>query len=176
VLFALHGETIDDQVRTLLKAQNTTIAVAESCTGGMLSGRLTDPAGASEYFLGGVAAYSNDAKVNLVGVDRGLIETHGAVSAEVAEALADGARTRFGTDVGVGVTGVAGPGGGTPEKPVGFVCFCAAVGPVGAPSQRRLTRIARLPGDRAAVRERSTTVAFHLIARLLQGEGDEAGH
>lgn len=175
VLFSLDGETIDAQVRSLLKTQNATIAVAESCTGGLLSGRLTDPPGASEYFLGGVAAYSNDAKVNLVGVDRALIEVHGAVSTEVAQALADGARERFGAGVGVGVTGVAGPGGGTAEKPVGFVCFCAAFGEAGGSSQRRLTRAARLPGDRAAIRDRSTTVALHLVARLLHGEGDATG-
>lgn len=175
VLFSQDGETIDAQVRALLKAQNAMIAVAESCTGGLLSGRLTDPPGASEYFLGGVTAYSNDAKVNLVGVDRGLIEAHGAVSTEVAQALADGARERLGAGVGVGITGVAGPGGGTAEKPVGFVCFCTAFGAVGQPSQRRLTRAARLPGDRAAIRDRSTTVALHLVARLLRGEGDATG-
>jgi nicotinamide-nucleotide amidase len=172
VLFSLHGETIDEQVRALLTEQGATIAVAESCTGGMLSGRFTDPAGASEYFLGGVAAYSNEAKINLVGVERALIEAHGAVSAEVAQALADGARASFGANVGVGITGVAGPGGGSPEKPVGYVCFCASVGRVGEPAERRLTRVARLPGDRGAVRERSTTVAMHLVARLLQGRSD----
>jgi nicotinamide-nucleotide amidase len=138
----------------------------------LLSGRLTDPPGASEYFLGGVAAYSNDAKVNLVGVDRALIVAHGAVSTEVAEALADGARTRFGAHVGVGITGVAGPGGGTAEKPVGYVCFSVSCGPLGAPAERRLTLASQLPGDRAAIRDRSTTVALHLLARLLRGEGD----
>lgn len=175
VLFSPDGSTIDAQVRELLITQGATIAVAESCTGGLLSGRLTDPPGASEYFLGGVAAYSNDAKVNLVGVDRRLIEVHGAVSPEVAQALADGARERFGTSVGVGVTGVAGPGGGTAEKPVGFVCFCAAFGEPGGPSQRRLTRAPRLLGDRAAIRDRSTTLALHMVAQLLHGEGEASG-
>ena len=97
-----------------------TIAVAESCTGGLMAARLTDRAGSSAYFAGGVVAYSNEAKVELVGVDPALIERFGAVSTEVAEALADGAMTRFGADIGVGITGIAGPDGGTEEKPVGL--------------------------------------------------------
>jgi nicotinamide-nucleotide amidase len=106
-------------------------------------------------------------------VDPALISAHGAVSVEVARALADGARSRFGTSVGVGITGVAGPGGGTPEKPVGLVCFSVTYGrPSEGPASRVLTRSRNLPGDRAAVRERSTTVAMHLIARVLRGESD----
>ncbi len=147
--------------------------MAESCTGGLMSARLTERAGSSEYMLGGAVVYSNEAKSDLAGVDPRLIEAHGAVSVEVARALADGARRRFGTSVGVGITGIAGPGGGTAEKPLGLVCFSVAHGDAGSvTSSRALTRSRNLPGDRAAVRERATTVAMHLIARVLHGEGD----
>ncbi len=163
-LFSTDGSTIDEQVAALLA--DHTIAVAESCSGGLLAARLTDLAGASAYFAGGVVAYSNEAKSALVGVDPGLLQRVGAVSAEVADALADGAAARFGADVGVGITGVAGPGGGTDEKPVGlvFISVCR-------PGGRRLTRSMRLPGGRADVRERSVTVSMHLIRELLRGGG-----
>jgi nicotinamide-nucleotide amidase len=154
------------QVASLLRgdgdAQTHTIAVAESCTGGLLLGRLTSPPGASEYVLGGVVAYSNEAKIAQVGVPRETIEAHGAVSEEVARALADGARTRLGADVGIGLTGIAGPGGGSEDKPVGLVWLSVA-GPDGA----GITRSVRLPGGRADVRERAALVAMHLIRRLL---------
>jgi nicotinamide-nucleotide amidase len=162
-LFSLDGSTVDAQVAELLAGR--TIAVAESCTGGMLAARLTDHAGSSAYFLGGIVAYSDAAKVSLVGVDPALIAQFGAVSTEVAEALADGAVTRFGADVGVGLTGIAGPGGGTEEKPVGLVCFSVALR-----DGERITRRVRLPGGRADIRDRSTTVAMHLMRRLLRGE------
>jgi nicotinamide-nucleotide amidase len=166
-LFSRDGSTIDEQVVELLAGRM--LAVAESCTGGLMAARLTDRAGSSEYFAGGVVAYSNAAKSAFAGVDPALIEQHGAVSTEVAEALAEGAATRFGASVGVGITGIAGPGGGTEEKPVGTVCFSV----YGAgPPPRRLTRSARLPGGRADIRDRATTVAMHLVARLLRGEGD----
>jgi nicotinamide-nucleotide amidase len=167
-LFSLDGSTVDEQVVELLT--DRTVAVAESCTGGLLAARLTDRAGSSDYFAGGVVAYSNEAKVDLVGVDPALIERVGAVSDEVAEALALGAVKRFGADFGVGITGIAGPGGGTKEKPVGLVCFCVA-----AAGGEKITRHARLPGNRADVRDRATTVAMHLLRRLLTGEGDLAG-
>jgi nicotinamide-nucleotide amidase len=170
-LFSEDGSTIDEQVAALLRERGLTIATAESCTGGLLAGRLTDLAGSSEYVLGGLVVYANAAKVGLAGVDAGLIERVGAVSGEVAEALADGARLRLGADLGVGITGVAGPGGGTEAKPVGLVCFSVA-GPDGA----RLTRVSRLPGGRADIRERSTTVALHLVRRLLRGEADGSGN
>lgn len=163
-LFSRDGSTVDEQVASLLS--NRTVAVAESCTGGLLAARLTDRAGSSAYFAGGVVAYSNQAKVELVGVDPELIERFGAVSDEVAEALATGALERFHAHYGVGITGIAGPGGGTEEKPVGLVCFCVA-----AESGERITRHAQLPGNRSDVRERSTTVAMHLLRRLLSGEG-----
>jgi nicotinamide-nucleotide amidase len=164
-LFSENGATIDEQVDALLAGR--TIAVAESCTGGLLAARLTERAGSSACFVGGVVAYSNEAKVDLVGVDRALIERVGAVSTEVAEALAEGAVERFGADFGIGVTGIAGPDGGTEEKPVGTVCF-SVVGRDGS----RLTRSARLPGGRSDVRERSTTVSLHLVRRLLLGQTD----
>jgi competence/damage-inducible protein CinA-like protein len=164
-LFSDDGSTIDEQVTRLLEGR--TIAVAESCTGGLLAARLTERPGSSALFPGGVVAYSNEAKVALVGVDRELIDRVGAVSTEVAEALAEGAIGRFSADIGVGVTGVAGPDGGSEEKPVGTVCF-SVVGRDGP----RLTRRVRLPGGRQDVRERSTTVALHLLRRLLLGQTD----
>jgi nicotinamide-nucleotide amidase len=164
-LFSEDGSTVDDQVIALLSGR--TVAVAESCTGGMMSARLTDRGGSSAYFLGGVVAYSNDAKIEHVGVDAELIARFGAVSTEVAEALADGAAERFGAEIGIGITGIAGPDGGTEEKPVGTVCFS-----VSSRDGRRITRATRLPGDRADVRDRSTTVAMHLLRRLLKGEGE----
>jgi nicotinamide-nucleotide amidase len=167
-LYSEDGSTVDEQVASLLAGR--TVAVAESCTGGMMAARLTDRAGSSAYFLGGVVAYSNEAKISQVGVDPQLIERFGAVSTEVAEALADGAVARFGTEIGIGITGVAGPDGGTEEKPVGLVCFSVSAGDGG-----RITRSARLPGDRADIRDRSTTVAMHLLRRLLRGEGTSDG-
>jgi nicotinamide-nucleotide amidase len=162
-LFSTDGSTVDDQVAELLAGH--TLAIAESCTGGLMAARITDLAGSSGYFAGGVVAYSNEAKISLVGVDPELIERFGAVSNEVAEALAQGAAERFGADVGVGITGVAGPGGGSDEKPVGTVCFSVTVA-----DGARTTRALRLPGGRSDIRERSTTVAMHLLRRLLRGE------
>jgi nicotinamide-nucleotide amidase len=169
-LFSVDGTTVDEQVAGLLRERGWTIATAESCTGGLLAGRLTDVAGSSDYVAGGVVVYSNEAKTALAGVPAELIVRVGAVSEEVAEALADGARSRLGAEVGVGITGVAGPGGGTERKPVGLVCFSVA-GPDGA----RITRSTRLPGGRADVRERSTTVAMHLVRRLLHGPAGDDG-
>jgi nicotinamide-nucleotide amidase len=160
-LFSEDGATVDEQVAGLLRAAGATVAVAESCTGGLMTARLTERAGSSEYVLGGLAVYADDAKVRLAGVPAELVERHGAVSEEVAAALADGARAALGADYGIGITGIAGPGGGSEEKPVGTVCFSVA-GPDG-----RLDRRLVLPGGRADVRDRSTTVAMHLLRRLL---------
>jgi nicotinamide-nucleotide amidase len=160
-IFSTDGSLVDDQVAALL-AQRT-IATAESCTGGMLSARLTDRAGSSAYVVGGTVCYADSAKVDLLGVPADLIAAHGAVSEPVAEAMADGALQRFGTDVAVATTGIAGPGGGTELKPVGTVCVC-----VRRSDGHVLTRTVRLPGDRTDVRERSTTVAMHLLRRALQ--------
>jgi nicotinamide-nucleotide amidase len=164
-LYSEDGRTVDEQVADLLRSRGWMIATAESCTGGLLAARLTDLPGSSEYVAGGLVVYSDAAKVALAGVDAELIERFGAVSVEVAEALADGARSRVGADVGVGITGIAGPGGGTEAKPVGLVCFSVA-GP-GGDGVTRLTRSTQLPGDRAHVRDRSTTVAMHLVRALL---------
>jgi nicotinamide-nucleotide amidase len=165
-LFSQDGSSVDEQVAGLLRGGSAarSIATAESCTGGLLAARLTERPGASEYVKGGIVAYSDEAKISQAGVSRELIEAHGAVSAEVAQALADGARSRLGADVGVGVTGVAGPGGGTEAKPVGLVWLSIAAGE--AP---HMTRSVNLPGGRADVRDRATTVAMHMIRRTLAG-------
>ncbi len=167
-LFSSDGSSVDRQVADLLvRDPARSVAVAESCTGGLLAARLTDLAGASAYVCGALVVYSNEAKVALAGVDPSLIERHGAVSAEVARALADGAIERLGADIGVGITGIAGPDGGSDEKPVGTVCFSVAERGGG-----RIDRRAHLPGSRAEVRDRSTTVAMHLLRRVLLGLGD----
>jgi nicotinamide-nucleotide amidase len=166
-LFSRDGATIDEQVAGLLRGGS--IAVAESCTGGMLLARLTDPPGASEHVRGGLVVYSNDSKVAQAGVPQRLIEEHGAVSEQVAAALAQGVRAVLAAEVGVGVTGIAGPGGGSEEKPVGLVWLSIA-----GPGERTLTRSVRLPGGRAEVRERAVTVAMHLIARALRPVGAKA--
>ncbi len=163
-LFSVDGTTIDQQLAALLLGPPLkTIAVAESCTGGLVAARLTEIAGASDYVRGGVTVYSNAAKSKLAGVPAALIERHGAVSEEVAVALAEGARTVLGAEIGVGVTGVAGPGGGTKEKPVGLV-WCAVSLADGDLAVRRL----QLPGSRQLIRDRTTTVALHMTARLLR--------
>ena len=165
-LFSEDGTSVDDQVAALLRGRGWKIATGESCTGGLVAGRLTGLPGASDYMLGGIVAYADEAKVALAGVPAALIEAHGAVSAEVAAALADGARGVFGASIGIGITGIAGPAGGTADKPVGTVCVSVA-GPEG-----RLDRRVSLPGDRASVRDRTTTVAMHLVRRLILGERD----
>jgi PncC family amidohydrolase len=109
-----------------LRARGLTLAVAESCTGGAMADAITDIAGSSDYFLGGVVSYSNDAKRLLLGVEQGTLDKHGAVSAQAARQMAEGARRALGAGLGAGITGVAGPGGGTPEKPVGLVYICVA--------------------------------------------------
>jgi nicotinamide-nucleotide amidase len=165
-LFSVDGSTVDDQVAALLAGRWT--AAAESCTGGLMAARLTERPGSSDYFAGGVVSYANEAKADLLGVDPALIERHGAVSLEVADAMADGALQRFEADTAVAITGVAGPGGGTEAKPVGYVCWAVKLA-----DGTRLVRDARLPGDRAEVRDRSTTVAMHLLRRVLRGEDFE---
>jgi nicotinamide-nucleotide amidase len=160
-LFSTDGSTVDDIVAEALLRQGRTIATAESCTGGMLVARLTDRPGSSAYVLGGVTSYSNEVKQEVVGVPPELIARVGAVSAEVAEAMATGIRKSLGADVGVGITGIAGPDGGTPEKPVGLVHLCVADADRAVP-----VRIV-LPGNRADVRKRAVVVAMHMLRRLL---------
>jgi nicotinamide-nucleotide amidase len=159
-LFSTDGTSLDDQLAGLLRGRR--IGLAESCTGGLLAARLTEQPGSSDYVAGGVVAYSNAAKTELLGVPAELIEQHGAVSPEVARAMADGARDRFGAGTGVGITGVAGPGGGTDAKPVGYVCVCVTTSDGAA-----LASDPVLPGDRAEIRDRSVTVAMHLVRRVL---------
>jgi nicotinamide-nucleotide amidase len=159
-LFSTDGTSLDEQVAGLLRGRR--IGLAESCTAGLLAARLTEVPGSSDYVAGGVVAYSNAAKTQLLGVPAGLIEQHGAVSPEVARAMADGARKRFDAGVGVGITGVAGPGGGTDAKPVGYVCLCVTTSDGAV-----LAGDPVLPGDRAEIRNRAVTVAMHLLRRLL---------
>jgi nicotinamide-nucleotide amidase len=163
-VFSEDGSLVDEQVAGLLAGRS--IATAESCTAGLVAARLTERPGSSGYVVGGAVVYSNEAKSELLGVDPALIAQHGAVSEPVAEAMAAGALRRFGADTAVAITGIAGPGGGTPDKPVGTVCFSVALA-----EGKVLTRTTRLPGDRSDVRERSTTVAMHLLRRALNGEG-----
>ncbi len=159
-LFSTDGAQVDDQVAALLAGRR--FATAESCTAGLLAARIADRAGSSAYLVGGVVSYSNEAKVELLGVDAALIDEHGAVSEPVARAMAEGALARFDADTAVGITGIAGPGGGSAEKPVGTVCFGVALS--GRPT---LVRTLRLPGDRSDVRERSTTVAMNMLSNEL---------
>jgi nicotinamide-nucleotide amidase len=162
-IFSEGGESIDELVGSLLQGHR--LGLAESCTAGLLAARITGRPGSSAYFAGGVVAYSNEAKTALLGVDPDLIEAGGAVSPEVAAAMADGALARFGADVAVGITGVAGPAGGTADKPVGYVCIC-----VKSADGRTLARDPILPGSRSDVRDRSVSACMHMLRRLLLGE------
>lgn len=162
-VFSDDGSSIDEQLADLLEGK--TIGLAESCTGGMLASRLTERPGASAYVAGGIVAYSNPAKVELLGVNPGLIEEHGAVSPQVGEAMADGAVDRFSADLGVGITGIAGPDGGTEEKPVGYVCVCVKL-----TGGEAIARDLVIPGDRGDIRDRTVTLAMHMLRRLLRGE------
>jgi nicotinamide-nucleotide amidase len=161
-LFGGDERSIAEIVLELGRERGMTIAAAESCTGGLVSARLTAIPGASAVFVGGVVSYADAVKESALGVPHEVLERHGAVSAEAAKAMADGVRERLGADVGVAVTGVAGPDGGTPEKPVGLV-FVHASGPDGE-NARRLD----LPGDREMIRGRATATALHLVRSLLQ--------
>ncbi len=161
-LFSEDGRSVAEIVLERCRARGLTLAAAESCTGGLVAARLTDVAGSSDVFRGGVVAYANDVKENHLGVSRDLLARHGAVSAEVAQAMAHGVRERLGADVGVAVTGIAGPDGGTEEKPVGLVLI-HAVGP-----DAEKSRHIELPGDRETVRSRATVAALHLVRKLLE--------
>jgi nicotinamide-nucleotide amidase len=161
-IFSEDGSLVDDQIAQLLAGHR--IATAESCTGGLLAARLTERPGSSAYVAGGVVAYANEAKTELLGVEPDLLASHGAVSEPVAEAMADGALNRFGADTAIAITGIAGPGGGSDEKPVGTVCFTVKLA-----DGETFTSTIRLPGDRSDIRERSTTVAMHLLRRALVG-------
>jgi nicotinamide-nucleotide amidase len=160
-LFAEDERPVEELVLDLARAQGLTIAAAESCTGGLVAARITSVPGSSEAFAGGVVAYDNRLKRELLDVSGEVLSRHGAVSAETAAAMARGAREGMSADVGVSVTGVAGPGGGTPEKPVGLVYLHATT-----PTADEAMEL-RLPGDRAAVRRRAAASALHLLRRVL---------
>ena len=166
-LFARDERRVEEMVLSLAEARGLKLATAESCTGGMVAARLTDVPGSSASFVGGVVSYADEVKRSELDVPETLLAQHGAVSAEVAEAMAEGARRRLGADVAVAVTGVAGPDGGTPEKPVGRVHLHVA-GPDGS-----LVRMLDLPGERGQIRVRATVTALHLLRALLTGSRDE---
>jgi nicotinamide-nucleotide amidase len=160
-IFSEDDRPVEEIVLDLARAQGLTLAAAESCTGGLVAARLTSVPGSSEVFRGGVVAYDNGVKRAQLGVSTDTLAEHGAVSAETAAAMASGARESLDADAAVSVTGVAGPGGGTPEKPVGLV-YLNASGP-----EAELARELNLPGDREAVRRRATAAALHLLRELL---------
>jgi nicotinamide-nucleotide amidase len=166
-LFAEDEQPVEVLVLEEARARGWWIATAESCTGGLVSARLTNVPGSSDVFRGGVVAYDDEVKIAALGVPRDVLERHGAVSPETADAMARGALEDFGADVAVSVTGVAGPGGGSPEKPVGLV-YLHAVTP-GASHGIEL----RLPGNRDAVRRRAAVSALHLLRRLLTQDRHE---
>ena len=161
-IFSRNNETLEEVVGQSLKMRGYTLATAESCTGGLLAGRITDVPGSSEYFLEGVVSYSNEAKIDLLGVPKKLIATHGAVSEQVAGTMAAGIRKRAGSTFGVGVTGVAGPGGGSPEKPVGLVYIALA------DDSQNTTRKFIFPGDRQFIRTLSVNAALDMVRRRIK--------
>ena len=160
-VFSRRDETLEELAGSLLKLNGYTLATAESCTGGLLAGRITEVPGSSEYFLEGVVTYSNEAKMRMLGVPAELIEHHGAVSEEVARAMAEGVRSRAGSTFGIGITGIAGPGGGTDEKPVGLVYIALA------DDEDALVRRFVFPGDRQFIRQLSVNAALDMIRRRL---------
>lgn len=155
------------ELNRLLTARRLTIAVAESCTGGLISSRITDVAGASEYFQAGLVTYSNEAKENLLSVPHELIAAKGAVSAEVAARMSEGVRRAAEADIGLSVTGIAGPGGGTAEKPVGTVYMGLAAAGV------ELVRRHKFDGDRSSIKRQSADEALQFVLDYLQGKAGE---
>jgi nicotinamide-nucleotide amidase len=165
-LYGRDERGVEEHVLELCRARGWTLATAESCTGGLVAARLTSVPGSSAVVMGGVVAYANDVKERELGVPAALLEEHGAVSAEVAAAMAHGAREQLGVDVAVSVTGIAGPDGGTPEKPIGLVYLH-----VETPDESR-GREFSFPGDRASIRARSVVGALHLVRRLVQSRDE----
>jgi len=161
VVYSVDGRSLEAVVGDLLRSKNLSIAVAESCSGGLLASRLTDVPGSSDYFERGAVTYSNQSKVKWLGVPEALIAEHGAVSEPVARAMADGIRTRAGSDVGIGVTGIAGPGGGTPEKPVGTVAIAVIT-----PAADHV-RTFQLLGGRDLVKFQSAQAAMNMLRLML---------
>ena len=166
-LYGRDERGVEEHVLELCRGRGLTLATAESCTGGLVAARLTSVPGSSDVVVGGIVAYSNGLKEAELGVPSDLLETYGAVSPEVAAAMAHGARERLGVGLAVSVTGIAGPGGGTPEKPVGLV-YVHAEGPDGG-----LGREFNFPGDRASIRARAVVIALHLARTLLTRSSDE---
>ena len=164
-LFARDERPVEELVLALCRDRGLKLATAESCTGGLVAARLTEVPGSSAAFVGGIVAYADDVKRGELAVPHDVLERHGAVSAEAAEAMSRGVRERLGADVGVAVTGIAGPDGGTPEKPVGLVYFHAS-----APDGDRALEF-NLQGDRETIRRRSAVTALHLVRRLLLHTG-----
>jgi nicotinamide-nucleotide amidase len=163
-VFSTDGRPMEEILGELLLDRHLTIAAAESCTGGLMMSRLTDVPGSSAYVAGGVIVYSNELKSSLAGVDPALIAEHGAVSEPVATALARGIQSRTGASIGVGITGIAGPSGGTPQKPVGTVCI-AVVAPDGSSHVRTFL----LFGNRTMIKFWSSQYAMNMVRRLLKG-------
>ena len=158
-------EPLAERLQAACLGRGVWVATAESCTGGLVAHAITQVAGSSGYFRGSIVAYANEAKTDVLGVDGALIEAHGAVSAQVARAMATAARARFGTEYAVSTTGVAGPGGGSDEKPVGLV-YLHVSAPWGP-----LTREMRWGGARVDVRQRAAVAALHLMREHLEGSG-----
>ncbi len=168
-IFSEDGRELHEVVAGLLQERGLRLALAESCTGGMLAARLTEVPGASAFLERGYVSYSNQSKVDLLGVEAALLETHGAVSEEVARAMAEGARRAAASDLGLGITGIAGPTGATPDKPLGLV-YIALTGALG-------TRLRRLhfPGGRERVRHQACQAALEMLRRGLLGLSDAGG-
>jgi nicotinamide-nucleotide amidase len=161
-VFSIDGRPMEEILGQLLRERELTISAAESCTGGLFLSRLTDVPGSSAYVLSGVVAYSNQAKTDFLGVSPDLIAQHGAVSEPVASAMADGIRSKTGSSFSVGITGIAGPDGGTPQKPVGTVAI-AVVGPDGVAKVRTLS----LPGSRSMIKFWSTQAAMDMVRKMI---------
>jgi nicotinamide-nucleotide amidase len=161
-VFSTRGESLEAVVGMYLMMKQQTLAVAESCTGGLMSERLTRVPGSSTFFLGGAVCYSNELKTRLVGVPAALIEQHGAVSQPVARALGEGVRRRTGASIGLGITGIAGPGGGTPEKPVGLVFIALA------DARGTAVREFQFPGTRERVRFWASQMALEMVRRRVR--------
>ena len=158
----MNASNLTKTLAQILVSRNWTVALAESCTGGLVCATLTELAGSSEWFERGFITYSNEAKTDCLGVPSELIETHGAVSEEVAKAMAEGARINSGSNVAISITGIAGPTGGSTEKPVGTVCFGWAT------ENQTLTKTMRFDGDRQMVRQQATEFALNELIALLR--------
>jgi len=163
IIYSTDGRPLEAVVGDLLRERHLTIAVAESCSGGLLASRITDIPGSSDYFDRSVVCYSNQAKVDVLGVPEAMIAVHGAVSEPVARAMAEGVRERARTPIGIGITGVAGPGGGTPQKPVGMVCVAVLAG------AQDWVRTFQFVGGRDLVKYQSATAALNMLRLMLLG-------